>query len=117
MRDPAKIFMFLWLLGLTIYIGVATRGDARQMGEVVQRLDSVEATAATAQAPMNRFEQAIPRSGGFRILHAPNGKWRLFRGDVWIADYETHEAAEFGMRLCINPVIHRYDGAGQVVKG
>ena len=116
MRDPLKIFMLLWLLGLTICVGVATRVEARQLIEVAQRLDSMEGAAA-AQAPMSRFDQAIPRTGGFRILHAPNGKWRLFRGDVWIADYETHEAAEFGMRLCINPVIHRYDAAGQVVKG
>lgn len=116
MRDPLKIFMLLWLLGLTIYVGFATRGDGRQMSEVAQRLDTLEGAAA-AQAPMSRFDQAIPRTGGFRILHAPNGKWRLFRGDVWIADYETHEAAEFGMRLCITPVIHRYDASGQVVKG
>src|SRR5262245_24845642 len=107
MRDPLKIIMLIWLLCLTIYVGVATRGDARQMIEVVQGTESVEGTA-TSQAPMSSFNQAIPRTGGFRILHAPNGKWRLFRGDVWIADYETHEAAEFGMKLCINPVIHRY---------
>lgn len=116
MRDPIKIITLLWLLGLTVYVGVATRGDGRQISDVAQRLDSLEGAAA-AQAPIVRFDQAIPRSGGFRILHAPSGKWRLFRGDVWIADYDTHEAAEFGMRLCINPVIHRYDASGQVVKG
>jgi len=116
MRDPFKIFTLLWLLGLTVYVGVATRGDGRQITEVAQRLDSLEGAAA-AQAPIVRFDQAIPRSGGFRILHAPSGKWRLFRGDVWIADYTTHEEAEIGMRLCINPEIHRYDAAGQIVKG
>lgn len=116
MRDPVKIFMLLWLLGLTIYVGIGMRGDGREMSEVAQRLNSLEETAA-AQAPMSGFNQALPKTGGFKILHAPNGKWRLFRSDIWIADFETHAEAEIGMQLCINPEIHRYDAAGQMVKG
>jgi hypothetical protein len=116
MRDPVKIFMLLWLLGLTVYVAIGTRGDAGAMSEVAQRVRSLEETAA-AQAPMSGFNQALPRTGGFKILHAPNGKWRLFRGDIWIADFGTHEEAETGMKLCINPEIHRYDAAGQMVKG
>jgi hypothetical protein len=119
MRDPLKIFMLLWLLCLTIYVGYAgigMGGDEPQMSEVAQRVRALEETA-TAQAPMSGFNQALPRTGGFKILHAPNGKWRLFRGDVWIADFDTHEAAEIGMKLCINPEVHRYDAVGQMVKG
>lgn len=116
MRDPVKIFTLLWLLCLTIYVAVGMRGNGGDMSEVAQRLRSLEETAA-AHIPMSGFNQALPRTGGFRILHAPNGKWRLFRGDVWIADFETHEAAEIGMKLCINPEIHRYDAAGQMVRG
>ena len=116
MRDPLKIFMFIWLLCLTLYVAFGMRGNGGDMGEVAQRVRSLEETAA-AQAPMSGFNQALPKTGGFKILHAPNGKWRLFRSDIWIADYNTHEEAEIGMNLCINPEIHRYDAAGQVVKG
>jgi hypothetical protein len=108
--------MLLWLLGLTIYVGIATRGGGSETGEVAQRLRSLEAAAA-AQSPMSGLNQALPKTGGFKILHAPNGKWRLFRGDTWIADFNTHEEAEVGMNLCVNPEIHRYDAAGQMVKG
>lgn len=116
MRDTWKILMSVWLLGLTIYVAVGSRGEGGEMGEVAQRVRSLEETAA-AQAPMSGLNQAIPKTGGFKILHAPNGKWRLFRGDIWIADFDTHEAAESGMNLCINPEIHRYDAMGQIVKG
>ena len=116
MRDPVKIFMLVWLLCLTIYVAIGMRGDGREMGEVAQRLRTLEETAAVG-APMSGLNQALPKTGSFKILHAPNGKWRLFRGDVWIADFDTHEAAEIGMKLCINPEIHRYDAVGQMVKG
>ena len=112
MKDPFKLVMLLWLLGLTIYVVAGSSGDARQLGEVGARLQSLEEVAMT-RAPMSGLNQALPRSGSFKIHHAPNGKWRLFRNEVWIADYETHEAAEIGMQLCINPEIQHYDDAGK----
>jgi len=108
--------MFLWLLGLTIYVGFGMRGEARELGGVDQRLRSLEETAAV-RAPMSGLNQTVPSSGRFRIINAPNGKWRLFRRDVWIADFETLEAAELGMNLCINPKVHHYDEAGRLING
>ena len=116
MRDPVRIFMFLWLLGLTIYVGLGTRGDTSQLAEVDRRLASLEETSAV-RASMSGLNQTPPRSGSFKILHAPNGKWRLFRSGVWIADFETLAAAELGMNLCINPEVQHYNEAGQLISG
>ena len=114
MKDPIRIVMLVWLLGLTIYVVAGTSGDARQLSEVGERLQSLE-EAAMARTPMSGLNQAPPKSGGFKILHAPNGKWRLYRNEVWIADYETHAAAEIGMQLCINPEVQHYDDTGKRV--
>lgn len=117
MRDPFKIITLLWLLCLTIYVVVGNRGgDARELSDVADRLRTLE-DGAGAHASMNGFNLPVPKSGGFKILHAPNGKWRLFRRDTWIADFETHAEAEDGMQLCINPEIQHYNDTGQPVDG
>jgi len=116
MRSWVTAIGLLWLLGLTAYVGFGMRGEARELVEVDQRLRALEETA-TVRAPMSGLNQTVPSSGRFRILQAPNGKWRLFRRDVWIADFETLEAAELGMNLCITPKVHHYDEAGRLIGG
>jgi hypothetical protein len=118
MRGWVTTIILLWLLCLTVYavyVGFGMRGEAGELGEVNQRLRSLEETAVV-RAPMSGLNQ-VPSSGRFRILHAPNGKWRLFRRDVWIADFETLEAAELGMNLCIKPEVQHYDEAGKLING
>ena len=114
MFDPVKIFTLLWLLGLTIYVGFEEKANIRQWNEVGERFRSLEETA-DARSAMSGLNQSPPKTGGFKILHAPNGKWRLFRGDYWIADYDNHDDAVYGMKLCINPEIQRYDDAGTLI--
>jgi hypothetical protein len=116
MKDPIRIVMLVWLLCLTVYAVAGTSGDARQLRDVGERLQALEEGAA-ARAPMSWLNQAPPKTGAFKILHAPNGKWRLFRNEIWIADYGTNAEAEFGMKLCINPEVQHYDDTGRPING
>lgn len=52
----------------------------------------------------------------FMIKKLANGKWRLFRDDNDVCDFDSLEEAKAGMEILVHPEEHYFDGQGRETK-
>lgn len=71
-------------------------------------------SAAMEKEPVDMGDSVVG-DVAFTIRHKPDGKWRLFKGDVSMADFETAALAEEGMRRIITPVVRQYTAKGEQI--